>query len=339
MNHNQILKRSWNILWSYKVLWVFGIILALTSASASSSGSHGAGGGGGGSSLLIPSQPELAQTWNELSHNLSRLAYSARAAELEGWAIALIILGGLLMLVLGVIFTVAHFVSQVAVIRMVDIHEDTAEKLTWRQGFRLGWSKAAWRLFLISFVIGLVAFIIFTLLFGLAALPAVLGTLAGEGLMGIGILLTVCMGMLVLLLAIVTAVLVSIALETIRRVCVLEDLGVLTSLRRGVHLVRARFADVGLMWLLTLGIQLGLAFALVPVVLILGGLALLVGGVLGGLAYLVTSALAAGWIFAVIIGGLVFLTVLGIPLTFVGGLLQTYLSTTWTLTYRALTAE
>ena len=38
MNHTQILKRSWKILWSYKTLWIFGILLALVS------------GGGGGSS-------------------------------------------------------------------------------------------------------------------------------------------------------------------------------------------------------------------------------------------------------------------------------------------------
>jgi len=43
MKHAQILKRSWEILWSYKALWIFGIILALTTASG------GGGGGNGGS--------------------------------------------------------------------------------------------------------------------------------------------------------------------------------------------------------------------------------------------------------------------------------------------------
>jgi hypothetical protein len=30
MDHTKILKRAWHILWSYRVLWIFGIILALT---------------------------------------------------------------------------------------------------------------------------------------------------------------------------------------------------------------------------------------------------------------------------------------------------------------------
>jgi hypothetical protein len=340
MNHLHILKRSWTILWSYKALWVFGILLALTTASGYNGGGGGSSaGGGGGSSFLFPSQPQLAQPWSDLSHHLSRLSLSAQSAHLDPWAIALIILGSLLALALAILLTIARYVSQVALIRMVDIHEDTAEKLTWRQGFRLGWCKAAWRLFLISFFIGLAAFLIFTLLFGLAALPVIFGSLADNGLQAVGILITIGLALPVLLLAILTAVLVSLVMETVRRACVLEDLGVGASLRRGLRLVRQHFTHIGLMWLLTLGIRLGLALALIPLVFIVGGLALLLGGLLGGLVYLVTAALAAGWVYAVALGGLLFIAILGIPLTFVGGLLQTYLSSTWTLTYRTLTVQ
>jgi hypothetical protein len=144
--------------------------------------------------------------------------------------------------------------------------------------------------------------------------------------------------MLVIFLAIVTALLVSLLLEPVRRACVLEERGVVDSLRQGIQLVRAHVVDVGLMWLLTMGVRIGVGFVLAPVALLLVLLALLLGGGLGGLVYLGTSALAAGWIYAVVIGGLVFFTVLALPLTFAGGLLQTYLSTTWTLTYRALIA-
>src|SRR5665647_1180523 len=37
----KILKQAWKILWSYKILWVFGILLALTAGGGSSSGSSG----------------------------------------------------------------------------------------------------------------------------------------------------------------------------------------------------------------------------------------------------------------------------------------------------------
>ena len=35
MDPVKILKRAWQILWSYKALWVFGFILALTAAGSS----------------------------------------------------------------------------------------------------------------------------------------------------------------------------------------------------------------------------------------------------------------------------------------------------------------
>ena len=35
MSHKNVLKRAWEILWQYKALWVFGLILALTTASYS----------------------------------------------------------------------------------------------------------------------------------------------------------------------------------------------------------------------------------------------------------------------------------------------------------------
>ena len=43
MDHMKVLRRSFEITWRYRVLWVFGILLALTSGG-------GGGNGGGGSS-------------------------------------------------------------------------------------------------------------------------------------------------------------------------------------------------------------------------------------------------------------------------------------------------
>ena len=41
MNYGDLLKRAARITWRYKVLWIFGILLALTAGG-------GGGGGGGG---------------------------------------------------------------------------------------------------------------------------------------------------------------------------------------------------------------------------------------------------------------------------------------------------
>ena len=340
MKHFQILKRSWDILWGYKVLWVFGIILALTTASGSSGGSHGGGAAGGsGSSFFLPSQAEVAQGVDRLRGGLARLAaQAAQPAQMEPWLVALLIAGGLLAVALGVLFTIGHFVSYTALIRMVDLYEDDGVKLTWRQGFKLGWSKAAWRVFLISLLIGLVGFLVFGTLFVLSALPWSIGQALGETGLVVGIIISIGMAVFVIFLAIIAALLVSLLLETVGRVCVLEERGVFDALRQGMRLVRAHLVDIGLMWLLTIGVRILAGFVLVPLALFAGLVALLLGGGLGGLIYLLTAALGGGYIVAAVIGGLVFLVVLGIPLTFAGGLLQSYLSTTWTLTYRAMQA-
>ena len=33
MNHKNVLTRAWHVLWRYKALWLFGVLLALTSVS------------------------------------------------------------------------------------------------------------------------------------------------------------------------------------------------------------------------------------------------------------------------------------------------------------------
>jgi len=338
IQHTQILKRSWNILWSYRVLWVFGVILALTSAGSANGGSNGGGGGGGngGSSRMILPADGIEGQVRQLGHNVERLLESIQPDELAPWMVGALIAAGVAGLVLGVIFTIGHFVSQTALIRMVDHLENSGEKLSWRQGFRLGWSRAAWRLFLISLLIGVAGILVFGLLSGVAALPAIIGSLAGESWTAIGIILTIGLGLPVLFLAILVGLLFSLLMEMIRRTCVMDNRGVIDSIRLGWLAVRQNFRDVGVMWLLTIGIRLGLAIVLIPMVMVLVGVAILFGGGLGGLVYLVFSGLTAGWVIAASLGGLVFLAIMVLPLTFVSGLEQTYLSSTWTLTYRAL---
>ncbi len=46
MNHANVLKRAWEILWRYRALWIFGVIVALT-ATSGTSGYWGGGGDGG----------------------------------------------------------------------------------------------------------------------------------------------------------------------------------------------------------------------------------------------------------------------------------------------------
>lgn len=63
-------------------------------------------------------------------------------------------------------------------------------------------------------------------------------------------------------------------------------------------------------------------------------MAILAGG-LTGLAFEGPTP----WIVAGVVGIPIFILVLAAPLTFLGGLLEVFLSSTWTLTYRELRAK
>ena len=43
MDHIKVLKRAWEIIWRYRALWIFGIILALTTGGRSWSAARGDG--------------------------------------------------------------------------------------------------------------------------------------------------------------------------------------------------------------------------------------------------------------------------------------------------------
>jgi hypothetical protein len=79
----------------------------------------------------------------------------------------------------------------------------------------------------------------------------------------------------------------------------------------------------------------------VPVVFLLAAVAVIGGGLPAMLAYAVTGLIAQGatpWIAAAIVGVPIFIVVMAIPLALVSGLVQTFHSSTWTLTYRELAA-
>ncbi|MHC1784395.1 MAG: hypothetical protein AB9891_16840 [Anaerolineaceae bacterium] len=347
MNHQAILKRAWNILFSYKTLWVFGIILALTTASSS-------GGGGGssnqrnnnGNNFNFPSDQipglqsqlsrishDLTEAWNELTNDVM----ASNGANLP-WEI--IIPVAVFLFLLGIGFTIVRQVSRVSLIRMVNGYEVSGEKLTWKQGLSLGWSRAAWRIFLIDLLLGIVVMIGVVVAMGCIAVPFLLGGGFSEHDMALGaIIAAIGLFFLFIFAAILLAVSISLVLEPVYRACVLENLGVMESFSRGWKLVRANLKDIFLMWIILIGIQIVYSILLIPIALIVGGIGLLIGGGLGVAVYFLTSAGMSGdmtWIPAAVVGGTIFLLVFGLPMTFVEGLKETYLSTTWTLTYREL---
>ncbi len=339
MDYGKVLRRAWEILWQYRVLWVFGVIVALAAAGGGWSNFYTFDGGRGGQGT--PFGPEgWTRSW-ELAEVVPQAAEVWAAVA---GAILAIVLGlACLAVIIVVVKTIFLYISETALIRMVDDFEETGEKRGVRQGFRLGWSRTALRLFVLDLLSKLpgmlILFILAALGFGLfllmtvlqdAVIMQVIVAVAGIGIAFLGVLLLI-----------VVALAVSLVRPLIFRRCAVEGVGVIDSLKEGFAFIRRHITDAVFTWLIMIGLQIGWGLALIPVVLFLlfvgvvlgGGLGLLVGG----LASLAVKG-AVPWILGTLVGLPIFILLLAAPLTFLNGLAEVFKSSVWTLAYRELRA-
>jgi len=338
MDHIKILKRAWETTWRYRALWVFGIILALTVGGGGGGGSgpqatFGGNGGGNGNGGFPPpsdfSMPEISP-------------------QVVGVLIAIGVALACVAVFLVIAATIARYVAETALIRMVDDHEETGEQRGVREGFRMGWSRTAFRLFLIKLLTGLPVAVVFIPLFLLALSPLLLwvtkSTFAGV----IGTVATVGLFFLILFLAIIVSTVLSLLIKFFWRTCALEELGVIEAISQGFDVVRRHLGDVVIMWLIMVGVQIGLVIAMIagvivllPVILLLIVVAAVLGGapalLVGGLASLFFEG-AVPWILGAVVGFPIFILVMAAPWLFLGGLIEVFKSSVWTLTYRELRA-
>ena len=360
MDPVKILKRAWHILWNYRALWVFGLILALTAAGSSGgSGNNGArfSGDGNNQSYQAPLpenwREEIGKAFTEVGKEFSRILENGLPAlgishgELTAliWiAVAFI----LVMMVVGIVMAVARYISETAVIRMVDEYEATDTKMSARQGFRIGWSRTSWRLFLINLIVNLPAILLVGFLVGAGVVIYRMVVGGNENFAVAGIVSLIG----VIFLAIFVVVILTIFLHLLRhffwRVCALEDVGVRESLRRGFAMVKENWKNVGLMWLIMIG--LGIVWIVVsiiaviitiPVVAITAIIAAAVVAVPGLLLVGLFSLFLSGYL-PWIVGGIfvlpLFFVIAFSPWILLTAWQQIYISTVWTLTYREIKA-
>jgi hypothetical protein len=318
MDHIGILRRAWNITWNYRALWVFGFLLALTT---------GGGSGGNGANATMRGPGDIF-TWREpwpFSWQFSNAL------------ITLIISLVCVFLFLGIILTILRYVSETALIRMVDIQEASGEKLSWREGLRLGWSRQAFRIFLVDLVVGFSVLLAVLLLFAIAAAPLLLLLTENNPARIVGVTGAVGLGLFVILVLIVAAIILSLVNPMIYRSVVLEGAGVFDSIRTGVRMLRRRFTDILLIGLLLFGIGLLAALVMFPIVLVLLLLAAASGAIPGMAAYALVNQFANEGLavfLGVLIGLPIFLLILLVPAAFLSGIVETFKSSTWTLLYR-----
>ena len=343
MDHTKVLKRAWEILWRNRVLWIFGVIVVLCAAGSSGNPTINLGSGGDG--YEGPNASPWTGEYRWEGEPFGEVMPEILGAVTAVAGVILVIVAALCCL--AIILTVAKviflYVGETALIRMVNDYEETGEKRGVREGFRLGWSRTALRLFVIDLLTRLPGLLIVLVVVILGAGLVAWMFLVPDSavLMVIGAVAAIGLAFLAILAGIVLGLGISLVRPLIFRVCAVEELGVIDSIRVGFEFIRAHLGDTVIMWLIMVGLHIGWSIVMIPVVLLL----LLVGGVLGGLAGVSVGGLSSlvfeggvPWILGFGVGVPIFILVLASPLVFLGGLAEVFKSSVWTLTYRELRA-
>jgi len=344
MNHTQILQKTWRNVVSYRALWILGILLALTSFS------------GGWAYMIGPDEDyendrgitvvrqddetfwqafkrTVDSEFAKADRELERLFDTEFGIDLQSDIKTYLLVFAGAILLLFVIGRIVRYVSETGLIHMVDRHEESGEQLSARQGLRLGWSRASWRLFLIDLIITVASTAAGITLFALILVPMALWVDSSETVIFIGAFSTASLILLAIVATIVFSGFVTMLRVMARRACVLENLTVGASIRRGYGLIRGNLKDMVLMGIVALGVNGLWPIAVGLSILVLLGAGLLVGALP---AVIIANLSDPATLPAAILGSAFFFLLIAGPLVLLEGLLRVFFSSLWTLTYRQL---
>jgi len=349
----KFLKRAIQIVWQYKVLWIFGFLIVLTGGGTGSGG--GGGGGGTGAQWQMDEpfhyrgvdgfgqySPQMQQLEDWAAENVAPLF----ATEAKAITTVFIFIGIVFVvaIVFGLLAALVRYPAETAMMRMVDAHEQTGTKLRFKEGWRLGWNRRAWRIFLVDLLIGTPAFGIVLLLVGGIGAYFFANRENPEAALNVGVGIWITVVIMMLLALALLMLVVSLVRQFIIRKAAFEDLGVWDSFRQGWAMFKLNWKHAALMWLILIGIGIGVGVAiiiaaiiLIPAYLILAIPGVIAAAIPGAISYGITSLFAAEvlpWIIAAIVALPVFFVVVFSPLYLIGGAYTVFDSSVWTLFYR-----
>ena len=287
MNYGKLLSRAWNIIWEHKFLILLGLIVAL-----------GSGGGGGASS-------GGNMTFNRSPGEGPQMPWMPEMPQLPdvGPAVAgLIVLAIIVFALLALAFWVVSTVARGGLIAGANAAEEGAPS-SFGKAWNAGWRKG-WRLLGIGILPAIPTFILAVIGIGVGAAAGGFAYLRGQDVVGIPF---VGVGVILVGLACVLvplAVILGLARTFANRACMLEDLGVFGSYRRGLEVLFENFGPALVLFLIQIGI----------------GIALAVVGFLPGILLALCCLL---WPLLLLVQGAV----------------KAYFSTLWTLAWRSWTGS
>jgi hypothetical protein len=351
MNTVKIFQNSWSLMLRCRALWIFGVILALTTVSF-------------GSAVWLRDTENLPdqtlvnweisardKAWIKENFGLDLpLSYTLKVADLQvrlddpsfsmaerARLINITITIMAVLLVLLVVTLVLRYTAEAALINMVNNQQINNEEHSARKGWSFGYSTPALKLFLIDLVVCTMLLMLTPMVFLPALLPVVIAINGSPVAISIGLLLMTSLTLVSVAALIVMWIAGMVTLQLARRASCLEGLGVLASIWRGFRLMRTQLGGVGLTWLVIVGLELVYPILVAPVGILLAAAGLAAGGllalILGALLALVLAKTTA-WTIAIIVGAVLLVLAVVVPLILLGGLREVFKSSAWTLTFR-----
>jgi hypothetical protein len=296
VNYGTLLSRAWSTIWEHKFLILLGVLVAL--------GSGGGGGGGSAGGNVTFNQPSGEAPW------IPQLPWIPELPQMPDMrAVAPAVAIGVIILAIGAIVVglalwVVSTIARGGLIAGVSA-VDEGRPSSFSQAWNAGWRKGG-RLLGIGILPAIPAFLLtlIALVFGLGV--AGVSTYAGEDMVGVPLagLSVIAAGLACIL---VPVMLVLMLLRTFaNRACMLEDLGVFASYRRGLQVLLDNFGPALILFLIQIPIGIGIT----------------VVGLLPGLLAMLCCLL---WPLLIVL------------LILVRGTISAYFSTMWTLAWREWT--
>jgi hypothetical protein len=322
MDYSAIIKRSVELTWRNKLLWVFGILVAVFTGGA----------GNAGQGLQYTFNQQDVERWSRSMPYGGDLPWRQLAA-LGAGVILFLVFVGLIMIAVSIIVA---YTSEGALVAAAD-DLDGGRKPTFREAVGRGWQRFL-RLFaqdliigLITFVVGLLVLLAYALVAGLLLAPGIVAVTADGTIRVLGIIWLVLLGLVVILGLILLMAAVGAGQSLVRayamRASVLNLEGVFDALGSAWALLRSRLRESLTMWLWMALVSLGIGLLMVPIGLLIA--AMLVVPAAGAYA-LGRSAVLPALIIVPL------LALLAILVVWLGGLYTAFQSTVWTLTYNQL---
>ena len=277
MDYGYVIKRAWQIIWKFKVLWIFGILASCGQASST-----------GGSNWSYSFSNQDTNFNFQVQHFFNQLT--------PGSIALLIGLAVLFSLVVVVIVILLGTIGRVGLIRGTTKAEQGAERLTFGELWRDGLAYF-WRVFGLNLLIGISIFLAAMIMI-FAGILLTVGTL---GLFALCLLPLMC-------LLIPLAWAVYVVVEQANVALVVENIGIIEAIKRGWQVV---WSNIGSMIVMSLVLILGVSLVgglIIGLPLIVIAVPVMVGFANGSAEAIRNGAIVSGIFFIIYLPVLVALS-------------------------------